>query len=1159
MAQIRDRGGIGVGARAGRAEWARERAKEIAMEFKRDIAKIALRLRRQLVCLIVIIAASLPSATAQAGPREEFTALYQQGVEYAQRGDYENAAKSLERARKLYENVFGPDHPGLSSLLSDLGNVYALQASYAEAESVFRRALSIKEKAHSAADPEVPTILGSLANVYLFQGRYAEAESLYKRALAIREKLLGPDHPDVAGSLTSLAALYGRQGRFADSEPLNKRALQIKEKALGPNHRDVALVLDNLAKDYGGLGRYDEAEPLFKRALAIREEALGPDHPELAVSLTSLAILYRTQGLYAEAEPLYKRVLTIEERALGPDHPDVASSLVNLASLYSDQAGYAEAEPLYKHALAIQEKALGPNHPNVASSLNSLAIVYFQEGRYAEAEPLYRRALAIFEKAMGPDSFTVADSLSILAAVYEQQGRYAEVERLQKRALAIREKSLGPDHPDVASSLDNLANVYRYQGRAIDAEPLLKRAVAIREKAFGPDHSMVAVGLENLGDAYNDQGRFAEAEALYKRALAIWEKALGPDHPNIASALNNLATLYVRQGLYAEAEPLYKRAIAIREKALGPIHPNVALSLNDLAYLYDRQDRATDALDASRRAVAILIARIAQDSGERSNGNSGAQQSTRPTFLQLIHLLSRAPSTAKGPTPEIVDEAFRAAQYAGGIETAQALAGMAARAAAGSDALAALVRDRQDRANRWHALDAALLKALLQSPDKRNPNAEAALRKEQAEVEAKLQADDERLRTKFPRFAELAAARPVGVADIQNVLGPQEAFVMWTLADKESYLFAIRKDRATFLKIDMTRSQAAEAVTTLRASLVNASPVDIAKSHDLYQRLLAPAESLVVDAKHLIIVPDGALQSLPPAVLVTALPTGTKASDYKSVAWLIRRQALTVLPAASSLVSLRRFDEARHAQVAFIGFGDPDFHGDGSARGVARGIDTSNLFSGAEADIERLRGLPRLQETADELRAQAKAFGAPGSSVHLGAEASVTNVKRLDLSDTRVVAFATHGLIAGDLPTLAEPALALSPPKNPTPDDDGLLRASQVSQLKLNADFVVLSACNTAAPDGKPGAEGLSGLAKAFFYAGARSLLVSHWPVDSDATVKLTTGLFRALAADPSIGRAEALRRSILALIDDAPDNSEAAHPFAWAPFVLAGEGGADR
>jgi CHAT domain-containing protein len=138
----------------------------------------------------------------------------------------------------------------------------------------------------------------------------------------------------------------------------------------------------------------------------------------------------------------------------------------------------------------------------------------------------------------------------------------------------------------------------------------------------------------------------------------------------------------------------------------------------------------------------------------------------------------------------------------------------------------------------------------------------------------------------------------------------------------------------------------------------------------------------------------------------------------------------------------------------------------------------------------------------------------------------------------------------------------LTPPLAPTKDDDGLLRASDVPQLKLNADWVVLSACNTAAPDGSPGAEGLSGLAKAFFYAGARSVLVSHWPVISGAAAKLATGAFHMLASDPNLGRAEAFRRSILSLIDnagkqDSPANE--AHPSYWAPFVVVGEAGAGR
>ena len=265
------------------------------------------------------------------------------------------------------------------------------------------------------------------------------------------------------------------------------------------------------------------------------------------------------------------------------------------------------------------------------------------------------------------------------------------------------------------------------------------------------------------------------------------------------------------------------------------------------------------------------------------------------------------------------------------------------------------------------------------------------------------------------------------------------------------------------------------------------------------------------------------------------------------------------MPAVSSLVMLRRFAEARHGSKPFAGFGDPDFRG-GKAEGIQiRGVQLANLFRGGAANVDGLRQLKPLPETADELKAEASILGAPRSSVHLRKDATVTKVKSLDLTDTRVVAFATHGLVAGELPVLAEPALALTLPAVPTKDDDGLLRASEVAQLKLNADWVLLSACNTAAADGTLGAEGLSGLAKAFFYAGARSLLVSHWPVDSNATVKLMTSAFNTLKRDPAMGRAEALRRAMLAMIDEADkskDSANQAHPIYWAPFVVVGEGG---
>jgi CHAT domain-containing protein len=207
-------------------------------------------------------------------------------------------------------------------------------------------------------------------------------------------------------------------------------------------------------------------------------------------------------------------------------------------------------------------------------------------------------------------------------------------------------------------------------------------------------------------------------------------------------------------------------------------------------------------------------------------------------------------------------------------------------------------------------------------------------------------------------------------------------------------------------------------------------------------------------------------------------------------------------------------------------------------------------------DLAHVRAQTPLPETANEVCAVAHQLRARQADVRLGAKASEGDLKALSeqdkLSQYRVLHFATHGALAGEISGSSEPGLILSPPRVATERNDGYLSASEIAGLKLDADWVILSACNTAA-GGANNAQALSGLARAFFYAGSRALLVSHWAVYSDTTVKLISETLASMAAASSIGRAEALRRSMLALIERGEPHE--AHPAYWAPFVVVGDG----
>ena len=892
------------------------------------------------------------------------------------------------------------------------------------------------------------------------------------------------------------------------------------------------------------------------------------------------------------------------------DHPDFAQSLNSLGNVYTWQGRYPEAEPLFKRALGIREKSLGRDHPDVATSLNDLGDLYTNQSRYAEAEPLYRRALVIRDKVLGSDHPNVGTTLTDLGDLYTNQERYGEAEPLYKRALAIRERSLGREHPDVATSLNDLGDLYTNQERYGEAEPLYKRALAIREKSFHGVHPDVAQTLHDLGDLYTAQRRYTEAEALYKRALAMRKKALGAEHPHVGQTLHDLAELYVERGQYANAQPLYIQSLAIRQKALGPDHEHVERSLNALASLHFAQGDWVQAANYWKKSTELIIRRSERGADFQmltGKARSDAER-TSNRFAGLVRASHRI-GAGTANNFELSDDMFKIAQWGRFSDAAASLAQMGARQAKGSGPLATIVRERQDLVREWQARDTRLIEVLSQSSDRRDAAVEQQHRARLSAIEARIAEIDETLARDFADYAALANPHPVGITEVQQLLTADEALLLFVdtaklgPAPEETFIWVVTKSNVRWVRSELGTPTLKRQVAALRCGLdyygawrVNDSecpkltgvtfaapdalPFDLARAHDLYFGLFGQIED-EIRGKHLLVVPSGPLTAFPFQALVTRKPAMALPKDtagYAGAAWLSNSHAVSVLPSAASLKVLRQFAKTSKAPQPFIGFGNPLLFGPSgtdmrawarqsceqaappSAKIASRKVlsPMSRYFRGDLADVNLIRRQEPLPETADELCAVAHSVGAADAAVYLGERASETTLKALSgaLSDARIVHFATHGLLATEASyvgsTKAEPGLILTPPALSTSEDDGLLTASEVTLLKLNADWVVLSACNTAGGDAL-NAEALSGLARAFFYAGARALLVSHWAVNSQATVSLITKAFDEMRDDGKIGRAEALRRSMLTIIRSGGRN--AAHPANWAPFVVVGEG----
>jgi CHAT domain-containing protein len=871
------------------------------------------------------------------------------------------------------------------------------------------------------------------------------------------------------------------------------------------------------------------------------------------------------------------------------------------------QKNYSQAESDYGQAIEEEQRVGGPGES--LTTLDKLAALYVLEGRYTDAERLYRHSIDAFSEHPGSDA-AVAHSIEELATLYISEGRLPDAETMLDRAIEIwisRKRFYNNLYFGEIPVYYALASVSETLSDRSQPTPRLSEEIAQRAGRapieLGADISFVYLSEGRLADA--DMILPVEVPTLASRSTDTW--------PVITAILNNAAVLYYEERRDAEAEPLLQRALDLQRELRLSLNPYL---LNNLAAVRFHQRRSAEAeallTDAVNLQKAVRLENTIMEGNLgvvlASEGNAAAARSSferarvralnvsrgdadeltvqslsafLPSYVTMLADIVRDPGLDSSLSSEQAEKkSFEVAeQRRGGVAQAALISG-GVRAAARDPATADLIRQTQDLIHERSAVTAQIDAEELAIGPGGSREHLTNLEKRSDNVDDQLAVARARLYGTFPKYRELTAPDPITFDQAQALLRPGEGLISYSTLGDRVLAWLVRPGEPLVYRDTPTKRAEFDAqVARVRESLRPDRPYDVVDAYALYKVLLEPFKADLASEKNLILVPDEALLPVPFAALVTSdegPAYAILAADYRKglapspedlkqqyprVAWLAREHfALSELPSTTSLRVLRGLQTASALPAApsepFIGVGDPVLDGSGDARGGAM------LASrGAEA-VADIRRLPQLPGTRDELMADAKALGAdPSVSLFLQDHATKPQVMELNherLSRTRVIAFATHALIGGELVGLKEPALVLTPPKQPSEADDGLLSLEDVLALKLEqTQWVVLSACNTAAPSGS--GEGFSGLVRAFFYAGTPSLLVSQWSVDDAATDKLMTDLFAAYGNGTDVSRAAALHDAMLKLMNvprTDPAHAYFAHPFAWAPFIVVGEGG---
>ncbi len=949
-------------------------------------------------------------------------------------------------------------------------------------------------------------------------GKYEEALALY-RALG--------DRRGEAFALFGLSASLNLSGERRKALEHYQQALP-RMQALSERLAESE-VLYNLGHLSNALNERRQAVEYFDQALALIR-ALG-DRPREAQTLTSLGAISNAVNEKQKALEYFDQALALA-RSLG-DRRREAQTLFSLSVVHASIGDRRQSVEIQQQTLPILRE-LG-DRAEEGRTLAAIGANYEALGEKQKAIEYLLQALPLLRSEGNQDSEAYA--LYILGLAYDTINERQKAVEAFNQALAIR-KAIGHRGGE-AARLRNLGNLYDGLGDLRQALDLQRQALALYEKE--KDYSGVAGTLRNIGLLHDRLGEKRKAAEHFQRALPLFR--LGPDRQSHARLLTNLGKVLSEAGDHDQALAHLNEALPMVRRLNNRFFELLAL------YWIARSERERGNLAVARATVEEALGLIEGMRGNyyqpelRSAGFSRAQEYYE---LEMDLLLRLAPSQ---PDQNLVAAALETSERARARTLLDLLA--EARIEIRQGIAPELKRREQEHQARLTSIQNQLIQARLQArPDQRRIT---ALQEELKQAGQQREQIEREIRREYPRYADLQYPAPLNAEAIRASLDEQTALLQYALGGESSFLFVVTRQSVRGHRLPKAEEIAA-LVQEVRRTLGQPGRREFADyaraARRLYDLLILPAAGDIARKQRLLIAPDQSLYYLPFESLL-AKEAVVAAGGYRDLDFLIKRWDVGYAPSASVLASLRQNKREPNAAATkqFLAFADPVYQLGGQTD-LAKAPKKPAVESSSQLALRSLfeqEGrweLARLAESRREVKQIAQLYRPDQVSLHLGQEAKEENVKTsADLGVARRIHFAAHGLISERQPQYSGLALTL----DDDPREDGLLQAYEVFNLKLQADLVVLSACQTGLGKELRG-EGMIGLTRAFMYAGAPSVVVSLWRVTDASTAELMVEFYRQL--DRTNDKAAALRRAKLELMR----NPRYGHPYYWAPFVLVGE-----